>query len=94
MTIAELLVEKLNVLPPEKQQALLAFAESLVQEAQAEKQVHEIRKPAKLPLSELLQDAEIVGMWSDRPEMEDSTEWVRRLRRQQWRDTSIYDSDR
>jgi len=41
MTIAEMLVEKLNVLPPEKQRELLAFAESLVQEAQTGKIVAE-----------------------------------------------------
>ncbi|EKU96520.1 hypothetical protein Lepto7375DRAFT_0526 [Leptolyngbya sp. PCC 7375] len=26
-----------------------------------------------------------VGMWKDRPELEDSTAWVRQLREQQWR---------
>jgi len=41
MTIAELLVEKLNVLPPEKQQELLAFADSLVQEVQVADQLSE-----------------------------------------------------
>ena len=25
-----------------------------------------------------------IGMWSDRPEMSDSTEWVRTLRQQEW----------
>lgn len=47
MTIAELLVEKLNVLPPEKQQALLAFAESLVQEAQVEARLSEVGESAQ-----------------------------------------------
>jgi bifunctional DNA-binding transcriptional regulator/antitoxin component of YhaV-PrlF toxin-antitoxin module len=32
-----------------------------------------------------LKDAPFVGMWRDRDEMADSTEWVRRLRRDQWR---------
>ncbi len=48
MTIAEILVEKLNGLPPEKQQVLLAFAESLVQEVQAEKDVNRAEGSARL----------------------------------------------
>lgn len=52
MTIAELLVEKLNVLPPEKQQELLAFAEALVKEAQTKQKTDPIwglgTKPIRL----------------------------------------------
>ncbi|MBE9008897.1 DUF2281 domain-containing protein [Pseudanabaenaceae cyanobacterium LEGE 13415] len=92
MSIEEQLVENLHHLPPEKQQELLAFAESLVQEVEAKKDMRELERSAKL--SELLQDSEIVGMWSDRREMENSVEWVRQLRRQQWRDGQGYDSAR
>ncbi|BAU15225.1 hypothetical protein LEP3755_57820 [Leptolyngbya sp. NIES-3755] len=94
MSIEEMLVEKLNVLPPAKQQELLAFAESLVKEAQATQKATESEKSARLPLSELLKDTEVVGMWRDRPEMQDSTAWVRQLRQQQWRAENLYDSDR
>ncbi|MEM9157017.1 MAG: DUF2281 domain-containing protein [Cyanobacteria bacterium P01_F01_bin.33] len=31
-----------------------------------------------------LADAPFVGMWSDRPETEDSTAWVRTLRQTEW----------
>ena len=30
------------------------------------------------------QDDPFVGMWSDRPEMQDSTTWVRQIRQQHW----------
>jgi hypothetical protein len=94
MTIEEQLVENLHHLPPEKQQELLAFAKLLVQETNAGEAVRESEGSVKLPLSELLRDSEIVGMWSDRLEMADSTAWVRQLRHREWRDTGIYDSDR
>lgn len=74
MSIEELLVENLNVLPPEKQQELLAFSESLVKEVQAEARSS---KGA-------WRDHPAVGMWKDRAEMLDSVEWVRKLRREQW----------
>ncbi len=32
-----------------------------------------------------LEGLAFVGMWKDRPELEDSTAWVRQLREQQWR---------
>ena len=32
-----------------------------------------------------LENSPFVGMWKDRPELEDSTAWVRQVREQQWR---------
>jgi Protein of unknown function (DUF2281) len=32
-----------------------------------------------------LDNEPFVGMWSDRPEMQDSTAWVREVRQQHWR---------
>ena len=32
-----------------------------------------------------LENEPFVGIWSDRPEMEDSTAWVRQVRQQHWR---------
>jgi hypothetical protein len=90
--ITNMLLEKLNDLPPEKQEMLLRFAESLVREEQLGKDLPE--KSSKISLMEVLRDSEIVGMWKDRPEMEDSVQWVRQLRKREWRDISIYDSDR
>ncbi|MGG6265306.1 hypothetical protein ACQ4M3_13855 [Leptolyngbya sp. AN03gr2] len=74
MSIEEILVEKLNTLPLDKQQKLLAFAESLVQEAQVE--TH--------PLRGAWRNHPAIGMWKDRSDMEDSVAWVKALRRQQW----------
>ena len=31
-----------------------------------------------------LQDEPFVGMWKEREDMEDSSEWVRQLRQQEW----------
>ena len=31
-----------------------------------------------------LQDEPFVGMWKDREEMEDSSQWVRQVRQQEW----------
>jgi len=39
--------------------------------------------PPYLPLD--LDHEPFVGMWSDRPEMQDSTAWVRRVREEHWR---------
>lgn len=75
MTIAQLLVEQLNVLPPEKQQELLAFAQALVQEVQNE---------GTRPMKGAWRNHQAVGLWKDRTEMQDSAAWVRNLRRQQW----------
>lgn len=82
MTTEERAIAVLKTLPIEKQQIALEFLEFL----QAKSEARENSKPS---LSELLRDPEIVGMWSDRLEMEDSTEWVRQLRRREWRDESV-----
>jgi hypothetical protein len=74
MSIVERLVEKLNVLPLEKQRELLAFADSLVQAAEAE---------AAQEQTDWKNDP-FVGMWKDREDMADSVEWVRQVRRREW----------
>ncbi|NJL23053.1 MAG: hypothetical protein HC895_23090 [Leptolyngbyaceae cyanobacterium SM1_3_5] len=42
--------------------------------------------PASIALQNAnsLRDEAFIGMWRDRPEMEDSSQWVRNLRQQQW----------
>jgi len=41
--------------------------------------------PEKLQLPELnLDNQPFVGMWNDREDMQDSSQWVRNLRQQQW----------
>jgi Protein of unknown function (DUF2281) len=78
MSIVEQLVEKLNVLPPEKQQELLAFADALVQETEVEAR----------PRKGAWRNHPAVGLWKDRADMADSVEWVRKLRREQWERSS------
>ena len=44
----------------------------------------EMERPHPLTqLNDLAHDP-VVGMWKEREEMQDSTEWVRQLRRTQW----------
>lgn len=62
-------------LPKEAQQLILNFVSFLKQRYQPQ--------PSKFhPLS--FTDQPFVGMWSDVPEMQDSTAWVRETRQQQF----------
>ena len=46
-------------------------------------QAFEIEK--KPPINSLqLEDQPFIGMWSDRPETQNSTQWVRNIRQQHW----------
>jgi len=74
MTVEQAILETLKVLPPEKQQEILEFAESLVQRVEAETAEDQAD----------WQNDPFVGMWKDREEMQDSGAWVRQLRQQQW----------
>ncbi|VXD18815.1 hypothetical protein [Planktothrix paucivesiculata] len=39
----------------------------------------------KPPINSLqLEDQPFIGMWSDRPETQNSTQWVRNIRQQHW----------
>jgi hypothetical protein len=64
------LLNDIEQLPPEAQQQIEAFIISMKQ----------LYQPKKTKLSE----EEFVGMWSNRPEMQDSTEWVRNTRKSEW----------
>jgi hypothetical protein len=64
------LLNDIEQLPPEAQQKIEALIISL----------KELYIPKKTKLSE----EEFVGMWSNRPEMQDSTEWVRKTRKSEW----------
>ena len=47
------------------------------------KRRYEIEK--KPPINSLqLEDQPFIGMWSDRPETQNSTQWVRNIRQQHW----------
>ncbi len=74
MTVEQAILEALKGLPPEKQQEILKFAESLVKRVEAETAEDQAG----------WQNDPFVGMWKDREEMQDSEAWVRQLRQQQW----------
>ncbi|MGB7441262.1 MAG: DUF2281 domain-containing protein [Coleofasciculaceae cyanobacterium] len=64
-------------LPEDAQQMVIYFVRFLKQHYQTS------RTQSTKPLS--LDNQPFVGMWQDRPEMQDSTAWVRQVRKQQWR---------
>lgn len=74
MTLEEAILEKVRVLPIEKQQEILKLAESFAQEVEAAQEQ---------PQMDWKNDP-FVGMWKDREDMADSTEWVRQVRRREW----------
>lgn len=71
------LLERYRSLSATSRRRIDALVASIEQAEQPTKRV------SKAPLASIAEEP-FVGMWSDRPEMADSVEWVRDLRRQQW----------
>ncbi|MGB3291631.1 MAG: DUF2281 domain-containing protein [Phormidesmis sp.] len=71
------LQEDVTSLPEEAQQTIIDFVSFL-------KQRHRMSQH-KSPRLLTFDDQPFVGMWSDRPEMQNSIAWVRQIRTQQWR---------
>jgi len=65
-----------NALPPEAQKQVSDFIAFLQTRYQPSK-----RKTKKLPA--LPNDA-FIGLWRDRDDMQDSAQWVREIRQQEW----------
>lgn len=63
-------------LPEEAQQNIVDFVTLIKQQYQENL---DSQKP-----SFSLDDQPFVGMWKDRPEMQNSSEWVRQIRKKQW----------
>jgi hypothetical protein len=61
-------------LPIEKQQEILNFANSLTQKSQI----------ATAEFKTDWQNNHSIGMWKDREDMQDSTDWVRQTRKREW----------
>lgn len=76
MNIEESILEKLRILPVEKQREVLDFAEFLVQKIAV----------TDNSIKENLRDEPFVGMWQNREEMSDRNAWVRQNRQQEWRE--------
>jgi len=79
MTNQELLGEFLE-LPPEAQTEVLRLIAFLKQKNQQEEAT------SALPNADLKNDP-FMGMWCDRPDLDDSSTWVRNLRENEWSKT-------
>lgn len=77
MTEFEQLRDDISALPEPAQQLVVDFVAFLKQ-----RYIHEQPSPPH-PLD--LESEPFVGMWSDRPEIQNSTAWVRQVRQQHWR---------
>lgn len=71
----ETLKADILALSPEAQQTVAEFVQFLKSKSQT-------NQARPTPLN--LEDQSFVGMWSDRPETQDSSQWVRNLRQDQW----------
>ncbi len=71
------IVQDIDSLPPEAQKQVADFVAFL--------QERYTPIPAKKIRRSKLTKEPFVGMWKDRSDMKDSVEWVRQVRREQWR---------
>jgi hypothetical protein len=73
MTLEQAILEKVRLLPIEKQQEILNFADSLTQESQTT--IDSTIIGGNLP---------VMGLWKNREDMQNSTGWVHQIRKQEW----------
>ncbi|HKZ84656.1 MAG TPA: DUF2281 domain-containing protein [Anaerolineae bacterium] len=64
-------------LPPEAQQQVIDFI-AFLQQRYASSRARKASRPSKLAKEPF------VGMWRDREDLQDSTAWVRTVRRREW----------
>ncbi|NEP13995.1 MAG: DUF2281 domain-containing protein [Symploca sp. SIO2C1] len=77
MPLLEQIQKDIASLPEDAQQMVIYFVLFLKQHYQTR------QTQSTKPFS--LDNQPFVGMWQNRPEMQDSTAWVRQIRKQQWR---------
>ncbi|MBO0615003.1 DUF2281 domain-containing protein [Thiothrix fructosivorans] len=71
-------MEGFSSLPPDAQQQVADFIDFL-------KVRYQKAKPAKKKVArEALAQEAFIGMWRERKDMQDSSQWVRELRRKEW----------
>lgn len=63
-------------LPPEAQEQVMNFIDFLKERYK--------RTGGKNRKDSQISEESFVGIWADRDDMQDSTEWVRRIRSQEW----------
>lgn len=69
--------KKIKQLPPEAKQQVQDFIDFLYQR-------YNLKDSPKKPKISKLSDNPFFGIWKDRDEMKDSTEWVKKVRKSQW----------
>lgn len=74
---SEDLLENFTALPPEAQKEAMHFIEFL-------KSRYSSVKTAGANKAGKLEEEPFIGIWRDRKDMQDSSEWVRDLRQQEW----------
>jgi hypothetical protein len=78
ITMSELTVsKKIKQLPPEAKRQVQDFIDFLYQR-------YSLKESSKKPKVSNLSDSPFFGIWKDRDEMADSTEWVKNVRKSQW----------
>lgn len=68
---------KFDELPPEAKKQAQDFVDFLYQ-----RYVRSTKKEKTQPIS--ISDSSFFGIWKDREDLTDSTEWVRKVRKSQW----------
>lgn len=78
ITMSELTVsKKIKQLPPEAKRQAQDFIDFLYQR-------YSLKESPKKPQGSNLSDNPFFGIWKDRDDMADSTEWVKSVRKSQW----------
>jgi hypothetical protein len=70
-------IRQIEILGAAEQQEVADFVDSLSKRKSTER-----TKSTRVPKS--FSEGSYFGIWRDRPEMEDSTQWVRRIRKEHW----------
>lgn len=73
----EILINNFTSLPLHAQKEAMNFIAFLQQRYQSPGNSEQAEKPE-------LENEAFVGMWSDRDDLQDSSEWVKSLRNQEW----------
>ncbi|GAP95841.1 DUF2281 domain-containing protein [Leptolyngbya sp. NIES-2104] len=82
MSSESLVIEKLKMLSPERQQEVLDFIEFLQQKDQSQAADDQTAQLDNFK-SDWISDP-FFGIWRDREDLEDSATWVRQIRQQHW----------
>lgn len=77
MTDLNTIQQDIKDLPEEAKVLLVDFIQIL------KKRYPQTQQTKNLTLN--LEDQPFIGIWSDRPETQDSSQWVRNIRQQNWR---------